>query len=124
MKVSGFLFSVALLTLWALIVARWAGAAAWDNWQPPAWWARQAACIHKYETRGLPAGSWAAWHDTRNPQSRGGMQFIPSTWRSVGGHGDPAKASKQEQLYRAWILYTRSGHSWRQWTTSTLCGLR
>lgn len=127
MKASGFLTLAAFLVLAALIAAKWAGASVvpvWDAWQPPAWWARQAACIHRYETFGLPPASWASWHDTRNPESRGGMQFIPSTWRSVGGTGDPARATRQEQLYRAWLLYLASGRSWSQWTTAKACGLR
>jgi len=40
---------------------------------------------------------------------RGMFQFLPSTWRSVGGTGDPAAASVAEQYKRARILYERSG---------------
>lgn len=40
---------------------------------------------------------------------RGMYQFSQSTWSSVGGSGDPAKASAQEQTYRAQLLYKRSG---------------
>lgn len=40
---------------------------------------------------------------------RGKYQFLPSTWQSVGGSGDPAKASEAEQDYRAWILLKRTG---------------
>jgi uncharacterized protein YabE (DUF348 family) len=40
---------------------------------------------------------------------RGMYQFSQSTWNSVGGTGDPAKASAQEQTYRAQLLYKRSG---------------
>jgi soluble lytic murein transglycosylase-like protein len=42
---------------------------------------------------------------------RGKYQFDYGTWASVGGHGDPAKASEAEQDYRAALLYTRSGSS-------------
>ncbi len=40
---------------------------------------------------------------------RGKYQFSFSTWRSVGGKGDPAKASETEQDRRAAILYRTGG---------------
>jgi uncharacterized protein YabE (DUF348 family) len=40
---------------------------------------------------------------------RGLYQFSMSTWRSVGGAGDPIDASPSEQTYRAKVLYNRSG---------------
>jgi uncharacterized protein YabE (DUF348 family) len=40
---------------------------------------------------------------------RGMYQFSMSTWASVGGSGDPAAASADEQTYRAQLLYNRSG---------------
>lgn len=40
---------------------------------------------------------------------RGLYQFSMSTWRSVGGQGDPIDASPDEQTYRAKVLYNRSG---------------
>ena len=40
---------------------------------------------------------------------RGMYQFSTSTWKSVGGSGDPAAASADEQTYRAQLLYQRSG---------------
>ena len=42
---------------------------------------------------------------------RGKYQFDYGTWESVGGTGDPAAASEQEQDYRAALLYARSGSS-------------
>ena len=42
---------------------------------------------------------------------RGKYQFTRRTWRSVGGHGDPAKASEYEQDKRALKLYRREGTS-------------
>jgi hypothetical protein len=51
-----------------------------------------------------------------NPRSIGGggayrgmFQFSQDTWNSVGGHGDPAKASVAEQVRRAEMLLARSG---------------
>jgi soluble lytic murein transglycosylase-like protein len=38
-------------------------------------------------------------------------QFDYGTWASVGGSGDPAAASPDEQTYRAALLYTQSGSS-------------
>ena len=42
---------------------------------------------------------------------RGKYQFSLGTWESVGGSGDPAQASEQEQDYRAALLYAASGSS-------------
>jgi uncharacterized protein YabE (DUF348 family) len=42
---------------------------------------------------------------------RGLYQFRLSTWYSVGGTGDPIDASREEQTYRAKLLYLRSGRS-------------
>jgi Transglycosylase-like domain len=33
------------------------------------------------------------------------------TWASVGGSGNPAEASEEEQDYRAALLYSRAGSS-------------
>ncbi len=48
---------------------------------------------------------------SRNGTYRGLYQFSFSTWRGVGGSGDPIDASPSEQTYRAKILYSRSGRS-------------
>jgi hypothetical protein len=48
---------------------------------------------------------------------RGMFQFDFATWRSVGGHGDPAAASVREQYKRAALLYRRDGSG--QWP---VCG--
>jgi hypothetical protein len=42
---------------------------------------------------------------------RGKYQFNYGTWRSVGGHGDPARATEAEQDVRAAMLLNRSGTS-------------
>lgn len=88
-------------------------------WHAPAWWLPQALCIHAHE------GAWNA--DTGNGYG-GGMQFLVSTWRSVGGRGtstgDIARSSPREQLFRAWLVYRRDGNSWREWGTARACGLR
>jgi soluble lytic murein transglycosylase-like protein len=41
----------------------------------------------------------------------GKYQFSRSTWRSVGGRGNPAAAAEAEQDRRARILYRRAGTS-------------
>ena len=38
-------------------------------------------------------------------------QFDLGTWASVGGSGNPAEASPEEQTYRASLLYARAGSS-------------
>lgn len=48
-----------------------------------------------------------------NGKYHGLYQFLPSTWRSVGGSGLPSQASAEEQTMRAQILQARSG--WGQW---------
>jgi len=79
----------------------------------PRWWVRGAMCVHHYE---------GSWHDKRNPYYRGGMQFAWSTWRSVGGRGDPANASPRRQLDLAHALWRIRG--WNPWPNSAaLCGL-
>ncbi|SFK84552.1 resuscitation-promoting factor [Geodermatophilus ruber] len=50
---------------------------------------------------------------------RGLYQFSRGTWASVGGTGDPAAASAEEQTMRAQMLYARSGAG--QWPH---CGSR
>ena len=40
---------------------------------------------------------------------RGLYQFSFSTWRVMGGNGDPAAASRWEQTWRAWLLLSRHG---------------
>lgn len=61
-------------------------------------WAALARC----ESGGNPRA--------RSPYGYYGLyQFSPSTWRSVGGKGLPSEAGKQEQTYRAQLLYNRDG---------------
>lgn len=43
----------------------------------------------------------------------GGLQFLPSTWHSVGGTGLPHEHSREEQIKRGQILQQRAG--WGQW---------
>lgn len=60
--------------------------------------------------------SIAACESNGNPRAissggtyRGKYQFSYSTWRSVGGKGDPAAASETEQDRRAAVLYRTGG---------------
>lgn len=62
--------------------------------------------------------NWAALADCEsggNPRAvnsagyYGLYQFSLSTWRSVGGSGNPIDAAPSEQTYRAQVLYNRSG---------------
>lgn len=88
---------------------------------------RKPAPVRAAGFGGYPAYGGLNWYalarcESGNNPRAGGMyrglyQFHPSTWRSVGGSGDPADASVQEQTYRAWVLYQRSGRS--PWPT---CG--
>ncbi len=95
------------------------------NWRPGSVWIRQAVCIHQHE---------GAWNDNTGNGYWGGMQFLPSTWRGVGGRwvvsfahpGDSHYlfwVPPREQLYRAWRVWLRDGRSWREWGTAGVCGL-
>jgi hypothetical protein len=80
------------------------------------------ATIHRFKVRRIP--DWArsqlssiAWCESRNnPRAIGGggayrglYQFSFSTWRVVGGSGDPAAAPRSEQTWRAWLLLMNHG---------------
>lgn len=79
------------------------------------------------ETHGYPSDEqWAALRQCENGGAytsrpgdyyRGAYQFDYSTWRDVGGSGDPADASPAEQDYRARLLYKA-----RSWTPWPVCG--
>ncbi len=86
------------------------------NWHAPAWWLRQALCIHAHE---------GAWNDATGNGYFGGMQFTASTYRSVGGRDDGRADldTPREQLYRAWLVWLRDGKSWREWGTAGVCRL-
>jgi hypothetical protein len=43
----------------------------------------------------------------------GGLQFALGSWQWMGGTGNPADASKEEQIYRANLLWQAQG--WNGW---------
>ena len=80
------------------------------------------ATVHRFKVRHIPG--WGAqhlrsiaWCESRNnPRAVGGggptaastsSRF--STWRVVGGWGDPAAAPRSEQTWRAWVLLSSHG---------------
>jgi hypothetical protein len=80
------------------------------------------ATINRFSVRRVPR--WGkqklasiAWCESRNnPRAVGGggayrglYQFSFSTWRVVGGSGDPAAAPRSEQTWRAWLLLSKHG---------------
>jgi soluble lytic murein transglycosylase-like protein len=80
------------------------------------------ATVHRFKVRHIP--DWGrghlrsiAWCESRNnPRAvsssgayRGLYQFSFSTWRVVGGWGDPAAAPRSEQTWRAWVLLKNDG---------------
>jgi hypothetical protein len=69
----------------------------------PAWGRSHLRSIAACESRGNPRaiGGGGAF--------RGMYQFTFSTWRVVGGYGDPAGAPASEQTWRAWLLLSRHG---------------
>jgi membrane-bound lytic murein transglycosylase MltF len=72
-------------------------------------WAALAHCESGNDPRAVSSGG----------SYRGLYQFSMSTWRAVGGVGDPIDASRSEQTYRAQVLYRRAGAG--QWPH---CGSR
>ena len=91
--------------------------AAAADWSPGPAWLAQARCVHLRE---------APWKANTGNGYFGGMQFMPATWKRVGGKADPAFAhpgdpaypfsvSASEQLYRAWLVWRRDGGAWRSW---------
>jgi hypothetical protein len=51
------------------------------------------------------------WHIATGNGFYGGLQFLPSTWWSVGGKGLPHQHSETAQKYRAVLLIRRAGFS-------------
>lgn len=83
---------------------------------------RGRATVHRFKVRRIPAWGRShlrsiAWCESRNdPRAIGGggayrgmYQFSFSTWRVVGGSGDPAAAPRSEQTWRAWRLLKNHG---------------
>ena len=81
------------------------------------------ATVHRFKVRHI--ASWgrsqlrsiALCESHNNPRAvssggayRGLYQFSFSTWRVVGGSGDPAAAPRSEQTWRAWVLLKNHGN--------------
>jgi hypothetical protein len=89
------------------------------GWHAPRSWLPAAICLHEHE---------GAWNDAAGNGYEGGLQFLRSTWTSVGGsvdkHGHWASvATPREQLYRMWLVWKRDRQSFREWGTAGRCGL-
>jgi hypothetical protein len=69
----------------------------------PEWGRSHLRSIAACESRGNPGavGGGGVY--------RGLYQFSFSTWRVVGGYGDPAATPRSEQTWRAWLLLRRHG---------------
>jgi hypothetical protein len=80
------------------------------------------ATIYRFKVRRIPdwgrlqLSSIALCESRNNPRAIGGggayrglYQFSFSTWRVVGGSGDPAAAPRSEQTWRAWVLLKNHG---------------
>ena len=80
------------------------------------------ATVHRFKVRHIPdwgrehLSSIARCESRNNPRAIGGggayrglYQFSFSTWRVVGGWGDPAAAPRSEQTWRAWVLLKNHG---------------
>ena len=73
-----------------------------DTWPSLEMWERMAWCESRQ--------TWDV--DTGNGYF-GGLQFALGSWQWMGGEGSPADASKEEQIYRANLLWQAQG--WNGW---------
>lgn len=110
-----------ILVLFALLAAGARAAPMPKHWHAPSAWLAQAVCIHDRE---------GAWPDETSNGYSGGMQFLESTWQSVGGPGRPSQWPPRVQLYYAYLVWDRDAGkphdgigSWREWGTARACGL-
>jgi hypothetical protein len=88
-----------------------------DTWPSLEMWERMAWC----ESR----NTWDV--DTGNGYY-GGLQFALGSWQWMGGEGSPADATREEQIYRANLLWQAQGWNgwpgckayfgWSRWQTS------
>jgi hypothetical protein len=84
------------------------------GWHAPRAWLADALCIHQHE---------GAWPDDTGNGYYGGMQFLESTWQSVGAPGYPNDYPPRVQLFYAYKVWKRDGGSWSEWGTAGMCGL-
>lgn len=74
-----------------------------SRWHAPAWWLREAVCIHSKE------GAWNSIGYVHGVATYGGgMQFLVSTWQAAGGTETSvwaiARAPIREQLDRKSVV--------------------
>ena len=53
------------------------------------------------------------WHINTGNGYYGGVQFLPESWAAVGGIGLPHEHPREEQIYRATLLWQIQG--WEAW---------
>lgn len=84
-------------------------------------WARKRRIVAPYDAKLMRMAMCESTMNWRihNGSYSGGLQFVLSTWRSVGGRRMPHQNSRLEQKYRAVLLIQRSGYG--QWP---ICGSR
>lgn len=95
------IFNKTLITTGALFIAS-AGALA------PA----QAASVETWDAL-AQCESGGNWNTSTGNGFSGGLQFTPSTWAAFGGSGNPANASKSEQIRVAENVLV--GQGWGAW---------
>jgi hypothetical protein len=91
----------------------------WVPQRPRPQVASRSRAVVRHSAAGVGTLNWhalAMCESTDNPHAvsasgkyRGLYQFDLRTWRSVGGSGDPAQASRAEQTYRAQLLFADRG---------------
>lgn len=88
-----------------------AGLVAWTNALPYPW----PTIIH------CESLSDDSWRESSTSNARGVFQFLRSSWRLVGGYGDPAAASWREQYMRARLL--RALYGIGSWSCARITGI-
>jgi hypothetical protein len=75
-------------------------------------WYKIAKCESEFNPKAV---------NRQNNKYFGLFQFGIPTWQGVGGSGNPADASPQEQFQRAKVLQERYG--WSQWECAGMVGV-
>jgi hypothetical protein len=104
--------------IWVAVIRRELAetrAALRPGYSVPGWFTQAALCLHSHE---------GAWNSNTGNGYYGGLQYLLSTWASVGGVTRPDLASPREQIYRAFLVWSRDGGSFREWGTAGMCRLR
>jgi hypothetical protein len=121
---------IVLLASAAASAALAAQTAQGSMYRAPAWFDRQATCVHQHEEhwywRWTPSFHplYSYWNGYYT-----GMQFAGSTWeranRILHRRDSPRTGNRRIVILHAWAIVRHDGGSWREWrgTADRYCGL-